>query len=123
VADTAVNSYYYTFLVQQANAAGSYSSQQMGETVFMRVAQPPYVPVSFYPLNGRVYLNLGSRAASGHRQFDWTTIGREANGALTASTGGGAFTGACPNGVRFFFSGSTITGTIRCYGMKKGGGA
>ena len=125
---TASGTYWYTFLYQPGgSAAASYSSSQLGgaETTYMRIGQPLVVPAGAYPMNGRVYFNLGPNrgVTGGHRQFDWITIGRDGTGYTATSTGGGASTGTAPNGVRFSFAGNAMTGTIRCYGLKKGQGA
>jgi len=119
--------YWYTFLVQPGGAgAASYSSTALPETTYMRISQPQSAPAGFYPTDGRVTFNLGPNRGTtgGHRSFDWITINQDpASGYPVASTGGGAYTGTAPNGVRIFFSGgSTITGIIRCYGLKKGSG-
>ena len=101
-------------------AHGSVYQGAAAQTLFA-LSDYQYAPAG--RLSGRVRCNPGLSSEGGVKSFEWQLAHHaQTSGGNTLVIGGGGWSVThVINGVRFFYSGTTVaTGSIRCYGLKRG---
>jgi hypothetical protein len=73
-------------------------------------------------ISGRLYFHRGVQGASGYRGCYGEMTGRHPSAGVSIISHAqfSWFSPADFNAIRFYFTGSTMSGTIRCYGLKTG---
>ena len=114
---------YWVILIGYSHTTTAFYGSVMAGAPAQAYLQPggsvQYGPL---PLAGRVYFYRSSVNEGGGKVFEWHITFRHPSYGMCCTWGGGGYYGHHGiNGVRFQYNaGATMTGAIRCYGLKKG---